>query len=425
MDYGKRKIMVAMALAATAIGLPAADRQLYGATFEDVLNTDSGSMNDFSYVVNRPILDAAFRGIEDGEAFGWLGRSIVDEWNDDSMIALRSDASGGQALRLNTEGGTLTYRLKVSTSAALRAAIGTGSVYFEADVKFRPTDAISDVGIMNSDGVGTNMFSIFAYCPDEGDYYTPPTRLVVFHAYYDPNDPQLSQNMGIGYTNEVFSTLINPDDYTKLRIEMRQTNVGGTPMNVFSVSVDGTVVTSATAYQDGCWFLGADGFVPEAGRLSVVSVATAISFGDYSTVYFQGMGWIDNIGIGVVGQPTDAVTVDGVSIPCSWLSGEAAPILAAHNGDYVAAANATAANGLNKVWECYVAGISPTNAASSFRTVISFADGKPVIRWDPDLNDGEPGSGRVYRVEGKEKLSDDWAPTNSASRFFRVKVGMP
>ncbi len=150
MDCGKRKIMVAMALAATAIGLPAADRQLYGATFEDVLNTDSGSMNDFSYVVNRPILDAAFRGIEDGEAFGWLGRSVVDEWNDDSTIA-----------------------------------------------------------------------------------------------------------------------------------------------------------------------------------------------------------------------------------------------------------------------------------ASSFRTVISFADGKPVLRWDPDLNNGEPGSGRVYRVEGKEKLSDDWAPTNSASRFFRVKVGMP
>ena len=25
-----------------------------------------------------------------------------------------------------------------------------------------------------------------------------------------------------------------------------------------------------------------------------------------------------------------------------------------------------AANGVNKVWECYVAGISPTNAASRF-----------------------------------------------------------
>ena len=33
---------------------------------------------------------------------------------------------------------------------------------------------------------------------------------------------------------------------------------------------------------------------------------------------------------------------------------------------------------------------------------------------------------RTYTVEGKEKLTDgEWAPTNSASRFFRVKVTMP
>ena len=32
---------------------------------------------------------------------------------------------------------------------------------------------------------------------------------------------------------------------------------------------------------------------------------------------------------------------------------------------------------------------------------------------------------RVYTVEGKANLTDSWAPTNSASRFFRVKVSMP
>ena len=53
-------------------------------------------------------------------------------------------------------------------------------------------------------------------------------------------------------------------------------------------------------------------------------------------------------------------------MPYSWLEADAATILAAHGGDYEAAGNAMAANGVNKVWECYVAGISPTNAASRF-----------------------------------------------------------
>ena len=39
----------------------------------------------------------------------------------------------------------------------------------------------------------------------------------------------------------------------------------------------------------------------------------------------------------------------------------------------------------NKVWECYVAGISPTNATQVFRTVISWINGKPKISWEPKL----------------------------------------
>ena len=40
-----------------------------------------------------------------------------------------------------------------------------------------------------------------------------------------------------------------------------------------------------------------------------------------------------------------------------------------------------------------------------------------MIGWEPDLRPE-----RQYQVEGKETLDGDWAPTNSASRFFRVKV---
>ena len=52
-------------------------------------------------------------------------------------------------------------------------------------------------------------------------------------------------------------------------------------------------------------------------------------------------------------------------------------------------------------------------------------DGVPVIGWEPDLNEGGTKHERVYTVEGKANLRDSWAPTNSASRFFRVKVGKP
>ncbi len=112
-----------------------------------------------------------------------------------------------------------------------------------------------------------------------------------------------------------------------------------------------------------------------------------------------------------------------VPVPYSWLDTYAL----VSGGDYEAAAHASAANGLNKVWECYVAGLNPTNETAAFRTVISIsADGAPVIGWNPDLNEGGTKFERVYTVEGRESLTDStWAPTNSASRFFRVKVDMP
>ena len=113
-------------------------------------------------------------------------------------------------------------------------------------------------------------------------------------------------------------------------------------------------------------------------------------------------------------------------VPYVWLRGHF-PHTPDEYDAYESAAKEDAANGLNKVWECYVAGLNPTNATDVFRTVISIgADGAPVIGWDPDLNEGGTKHKRVYIVEGKENLTDkSWAPTNSASRFFRVKVSMP
>ena len=114
-----------------------------------------------------------------------------------------------------------------------------------------------------------------------------------------------------------------------------------------------------------------------------------------------------------------------IPVPYSWLDDNAAAILATCSGEYETAAHSTAANDVNKVWECYVAGLNPTNATDVFRAVISMENGAPVVRWEPDLNENGTKHERVYTVEGKENLTDKWAPTNSASRFFRVKVEMP
>ena len=88
---------------------------------------------------------------------------------------------------------------------------------------------------------------------------------------------------------------------------------------------------------------------------------------------------------------------------------------------YETAALATAANGANKVWECYVAGLSPTNATARFEARVDMVDGAPVVTWDPDL-----GAARDYVVEGKTNLVDrSWGPTNESTRFYRVKVKLP
>ena len=115
-----------------------------------------------------------------------------------------------------------------------------------------------------------------------------------------------------------------------------------------------------------------------------------------------------------------------VAVPYRWLETNAVEILAAHDGDYEEAAKAAAANEM-PVWECYLAGLSPTDAAAEFKVKsISFKEnGEVVVEWDPDLNEGETKHERLYEVEGAETLGGAWGPTNAASRFFRVKVALP
>ena len=120
------------------------------------------------------------------------------------------------------------------------------------------------------------------------------------------------------------------------------------------------------------------------------------------------------------------VIVEGVKIPVTWLDGNAPAAVAAAGGDYEAAARAIAANGADKVWQCYLSGVSPTNATERFLAHIAVTNGTADVWWTPDLNEGGTRNERVYTVEGKTNLVDQsWGPTNEATRFFRVKVEMP
>ena len=85
--------------------------------------------------------------------------------------------------------------------------------------------------------------------------------------------------------------------------------------------------------------------------------------------------------------------------------------------DFESAAIATAANG-RPVWECYVAGLDPTDPDDDLVAAIEIKDGVPIV----GVGGKGERPGRTYVVEGKEKLSDQWGPTNAASRFFHVKA---
>ena len=118
----------------------------------------------------------------------------------------------------------------------------------------------------------------------------------------------------------------------------------------------------------------------------------------------------------------DATTTTPVPVPHAWLD---AYVGRFGGGDYEAAAHAPGANGV-ALWESYVAGLDPADAASRFTASIALgADGTPVVTWSPDLRAAEPP--RAYTVYGKPTLgAAAWTPVTDANRaamrFFKVTV---
>jgi hypothetical protein len=126
-----------------------------------------------------------------------------------------------------------------------------------------------------------------------------------------------------------------------------------------------------------------------------------------------------------------AMTTTGV--PHDWLEENAEGVLAEAGGDYEAAAKAAAANG-RAVWECYVAGLSPTDPEAEFK-VVSFRLENRKIEWEcePDWSEAPGAQRRDYHVEGATSLKAcDWANIGEADdveaggwQYFRVAVEVP
>ncbi len=110
-----------------------------------------------------------------------------------------------------------------------------------------------------------------------------------------------------------------------------------------------------------------------------------------------------------------------VPVPYEWLDEYG---LGGTEAAYETAAMATAANGVDKVWQCYVAGLDPTDKDAVFRARIAFENGAPVVSWEPKLPPEEEAK-RTYTIEGKAELGGTWSsPVEASHRFFHVKVEM-
>ena len=316
----------------------ALDVQKYGVTFESVAN---GVSNDFAYAVGGNMVggywywdearegyywhpnDYSYNGVADGEPYGWFAGSPDDE----SMIIARSDAAGGQALRLNTDMESLTNKLQKSVADEITAVLASGGgAYIELDAKFVASDVIDAwrlgggrfaQDVANAKRVAASwlyepvwppsvfsprsstspLFALYAYLEEKEEYYnwsyhySYTTNLVAFHGVMDADGR-------ISYTNEVFDVPIDTETYTKLRIEMRQFEDPvnhGARYNVFSIRVgDGPAISSTTALDarfggtsEGTWFMTVEDRGVQADKL-------------LSSLNFKGCGEVDNIKVGVI-----------------------------------------------------------------------------------------------------------------------------
>ena len=135
--------------------------------------------------------------------------------------------------------------------------------------------------------------------------------------------------------------------------------------------------------------------------------------------------------------PPTLTYTDTTPVPVrhDWLA-KYSGILTAAGNDYEAAAMRPTGKRDGKgnalcVWHDYVAGTDPTNLNSRFRAKVDLANGTPVVKWEPDLNEDGTKSERFYKVFGKKTLAtnENWTRLADESdqkdyNFFKVTVNI-
>ena len=116
-----------------------------------------------------------------------------------------------------------------------------------------------------------------------------------------------------------------------------------------------------------------------------------------------------------------------VPMPLEEIASTYAQYLEAAGGDYEKAAVAIGKNG-RQVWESWLIGLDSENTEDKeFTAKVEMVDGKPVITWTPDLNEGGTKSVRKYTILGSSNLKN-WVEVSAGQEkdynFFKVSVAV-
>jgi len=105
--------------------------------------------------------------------------------------------------------------------------------------------------------------------------------------------------------------------------------------------------------------------------------------------------------------------IEGNVIPHLWISRNGT------NGlTYEKACKQVQSNGY-ELWQCYVAGLIPSDSASKFLAFIEMVNGEPKISFEPNLKNA-----RKYTILGSSDLKN-WHESIKNMPFYKVKVDLP
>ena len=135
----------------------------------------------------------------------------------------------------------------------------------------------------------------------------------------------------------------------------------------------------------------------------------------WSGVWIYDLQWIPE------GQE-QAVVVEGVSVPYTWLDGHY-PNQGGSAAAYEALANADSDGDGFPAWQEYLLGTDPTSAASHLSATVTMNGNTPVFGWS-HTNANIQAIGYRYVPMGRTSLNDSagWQPFTPGHRFFKVAV---